>query len=97
MKLKKRNVRGCKKKKIHKWQIPRKWINTVSVGKDANLPVQKGRGAFIKTDLNFIFFLFTTASSTAVGPTQPPIQWVQGAVPGREADHSPPSSAQVKE
>jgi hypothetical protein len=34
---------------------------------------------------------------------QPPIQWVPGALslgvklPGREADHSPPSSAEVKE
>jgi hypothetical protein len=48
-------------------------------------------------------FLFTTASRTALGPTQPPIQWVLGALspgikrPGREADHSPPSSAEVKE
>jgi hypothetical protein len=48
-------------------------------------------------------FLFTTASRMALGPTQPPIQWVPGAVslevkrPGREADHSPPSSAEVKE
>jgi hypothetical protein len=46
---------------------------------------------------------FTTASSTALAPTQPPIQWVQGALslgvkrPGREADHSPPSSTEVKE
>jgi hypothetical protein len=37
------------------------------------------------------------------GATQPPIQWVPGALslgvkrPGREADHSPPSSAEVKE
>jgi hypothetical protein len=44
-----------------------------------------------------------TASRTGVGPTQPPIQWVTGALslgvkrPGREADHSPPSSAEVKE
>jgi hypothetical protein len=40
---------------------------------------------------------------TALGPTQPPIQWVPGALslgvkrPGREADHSPPSSAEVRE
>jgi hypothetical protein len=43
-------------------------------------------------------FLFTTASRTALGPTQPPIQWVLGALSlGREADHSLPSSAEVKE
>jgi hypothetical protein len=38
----------------------------------------------------------------ALGPTQPPIQLVPGALslgikrPLREADHSPPSSAEVK-
>jgi hypothetical protein len=48
-------------------------------------------------------FLFTTASRTTLGPTQPPIQWIPGALslavkrPGREADHSPPSRAEVKE
>jgi hypothetical protein len=47
-------------------------------------------------------FLFTTVSRTALGPTQPPIKWVPGALslgvkrPGREADHSLPSSAEVK-
>jgi hypothetical protein len=47
-------------------------------------------------------FLFTTASRTVLGPTQPPIQWVPWALslgvkgPGREADHSPPFSAEVK-
>jgi hypothetical protein len=47
-------------------------------------------------------FLLTTASTTALGPTQPPIQCVQGALSlgvkrtGCEADHSPPSSARVK-
>jgi hypothetical protein len=47
-------------------------------------------------------FLFTTASGTALGLTQPPIQWVRGALSlgvkqsGREADHSPSPSAEVK-
>jgi hypothetical protein len=37
-------------------------------------------------------FLFTTVSRTVLGPTQPPIEWVPGALslglkrPGREAD-----------
>jgi hypothetical protein len=30
--------------------------------------------------------------SPPLGPTQPPIQWVAG----RKADHSPPSSAEIK-
>jgi hypothetical protein len=47
-------------------------------------------------------FLFTTASRPALERTQIPIQWVPRALslgakrPGREADHSPPSSAEVK-
>jgi hypothetical protein len=47
-------------------------------------------------------FIFTTASRTSLGPTQPPIQRVPGALflgvnrLEREADHSPPSSAEVK-
>jgi hypothetical protein len=47
-------------------------------------------------------FLFTIASRPALGLTQPPTQQVPGALSlevrrwGREADHSPPSSAEVK-
>jgi hypothetical protein len=48
-------------------------------------------------------FLFTTVSRLALGTTQPSIQWVPGALflevkwLGCEADHSPSSSAEVKE
>jgi hypothetical protein len=47
-------------------------------------------------------FLFSIASRLAPGPAQPPMQWVPGAIspgikrPGPEADHTPPSSAEVK-
>jgi hypothetical protein len=46
-------------------------------------------------------FLITTAFRSALGPTQP-IQWIPGdlslgvKLPGREADNSPPSTAEVK-
>jgi hypothetical protein len=50
-------------------------------------------------------FFFSTASKPALGPTQPPIQWVRGGGalspgvkrPVRENDHSPPFSAAVQE
>jgi len=48
------------------------------------------------------FFLFATLSRPALGPTWCPIQQVLGACSPRvewlgcEADHSPPSSAEIK-
>jgi hypothetical protein len=43
------------------------------------------------------------AIGVRLGPTQPPVQWVSGilssgvkAWPGRDADHSPPSGAEVE-
>jgi hypothetical protein len=47
-------------------------------------------------------FHFSMSFRPAVGPYQPPIQWVPGAVSsgvkrqGREADHSPSASAEVR-
>jgi hypothetical protein len=47
-------------------------------------------------------FVFPTASRLALKPTQPTIQWVLGVLSlvvkllEHEADHSPPSSAEVK-
>jgi hypothetical protein len=47
-------------------------------------------------------FLKSLAYRPTLGPTQPPIQWVLGALspvvkrPVREGDHSPPASAEVK-
>jgi hypothetical protein len=70
--------------------------------------VKKSTGSWTIGVLGFGFqrglgiFLFTTASRTALRPTQPPIQWLPGALslgvkrPGCEADHSPPFSAEVK-
>jgi hypothetical protein len=47
-------------------------------------------------------FLFAITSTPALGLTQPPNKWLAGALssgvkrPGREADHSSPSSPDVK-
>jgi hypothetical protein len=46
--------------------------------------------------------LLTTAFRPTLDPTSPPVQWVSEALsleikrPGREADHSSPSNAEVK-
>jgi hypothetical protein len=77
--------------------------NNISVGIATRL--RAGRSGFyvFYSRRGLGIFLFTTASRTALWPTQPPMQWVRGALSpevkwsGREADHSLPSSAEVKE
>jgi hypothetical protein len=40
---------------------------------------------------------FSHTSRSALGPTQPPVQWVPGVNrPGRGADHPPPPRAEVE-
>jgi len=54
------------------------------------------------TGRDVFFFFFATASRPALGPTQPPIQWVQGALSpgikrmGPEAKNSAPFSAEIR-
>jgi hypothetical protein len=50
-----------------------------------------------------MIFPLSSVSRPALGPTQPPVQWVTRVLspgvrarPGRDADHSPPSSAKVE-
>jgi hypothetical protein len=62
-------------------------------------------GRFIVNELGFDSWqgqntLFSTLSRLVLGPSQPPVQWVLGALsagvmqPGYEADHSPPPSTE---
>jgi hypothetical protein len=60
-----------------------------------------GRSGFDPRQGQRIFPL-ASVSRPALGPTQPPVQWVPGVLspgvkarPGCDADHSPPSSAEV--
>jgi hypothetical protein len=65
---------------------------------NVNLPVEGKQAYFWKSSFAFP----STLSRPALGPTQPPVQWVPGALSpgvkwlGYEADHSLPSSAEVK-
>jgi hypothetical protein len=58
------------------------------------------RGVRVRVSVGSI--IFTPLTRPFLGPTQPPIHWLPGAIspglkrPGGEADHSPPTSAKVK-
>jgi hypothetical protein len=75
------------------------WDNSVGIATCYGLD---GREFEVPSSGRVKNFLFSTSSRPALGATQPPIQWVPGALspgvkqPVREADHSPPTSAVVK-
>jgi hypothetical protein len=79
------------------------FLRLLSIALDYGLDNRGSRVQFFNSLWGLGIFPFTTASRTALGPTQPPVQWVPGALSlwvkwqGREADHSPPSRAEVKE
>jgi hypothetical protein len=75
------------------------FVVTISGNRDSSdnivISLRAGRPGFDS-------FAFVTASRTALGPRTPPVQWLVVALSpevkrlGREADRSPPSSAEVK-
>jgi hypothetical protein len=92
----------CSRMYILKLVISRYY--TFRKSRDSSVDIALGCGLVLGFDFRRVLgtFLFTTASRTALGSTQPPIQWVPVALslgvkrPEREADNSPPSSAGVK-
>jgi hypothetical protein len=72
-------------------------LKNCNIGEDG---IQAGRPGFDSQQCKS--FLFSTASRPTPGPTQPPIQLLSRALspwikrPGHGADHSPPTSAEVK-
>jgi len=70
-------------------------------GAEVGLSVLRHRGSIPGRNSDGTFLL-ATASRPTLGPNQPPFQWVPGVLTPevkwtvREVDHSPPSSADVK-
>jgi hypothetical protein len=58
----------------------------------------KARNIFVPSSPGTIKnFLFSMSSRLVLGPTELPIQWVPGVKrPGREANHTPPTSSEAK-
>jgi hypothetical protein len=76
------------------------WDSSGSIVSDYGLDV---RAIEVRSPAGQNIFPLSSVSRPALGPTQPPVQWVLGgpfsggkARTGRDADHSPPSSAEVE-
>jgi hypothetical protein len=78
------------------------FLTSTSERKYYTVPTAMGSPAGFRFPAGARDFLYSTASRPALGPTQPPIQWVPEAFspkakrPGSEDDHSPTSNAEVK-
>jgi hypothetical protein len=89
----------CSFYSINNREILQFHFSRVVGGRDSD-GLQCGRPGFDCWQCEFI--LFSTASRPALGPTQLPIQWLQGIYspgvkrPVRETDHSCPQSTEVK-
>jgi hypothetical protein len=92
---------------LHFCQTELPWIYCTQYvfcrGRDSSVGTATGYGASVFDSWKWWeIFLFSTASRPALGLTQPPIEWVRGALskgikrPRRKFNHSPPSSAEVK-
>jgi hypothetical protein len=86
------------------WCLIKQWIHFHGNSRDSSVGIAPGYGLYDRGSRRGLgIILFTTASRTALEHTKTPIQWVPGTLsmgvkrPGREDDHSPPSSGQVKE
>jgi hypothetical protein len=77
----------------------------LSMNRDSAVGIATGyemddRGVGFRVQVGSI--IFSTSSNLALGPTEPPIQRVPANFssgvnrPGREADHSPPTNAEIK-
>jgi hypothetical protein len=77
----------------------RRWDSVVGIATYYGLD---GQGVGVPSSGGVKYFLFSTASRPDLGSTQPPSQRLTGALspgvkrPGRDADHLPPVSAEVK-
>jgi hypothetical protein len=82
------------------------FIYEVGISRDSSVGIVTGLRAgqlgFYDSWQALGIFLFATVFTPGLGRNQPPIQWVPGAPfvglkrPGREAEHSPPFSAEFK-
>jgi hypothetical protein len=78
-------------------------FNSMSRGSAVGIATAYGlddRGVGVPSPARAKNIYCSMSSRLVLRPTQPPIQWVPGAPgvkrPGTEADHSPPTSAEVK-